>query len=94
MAGYHRPIRHFEQLRPQESGTGWVVLWETKRIADEATWSAAGAGSEKEALERAQHFIRLGFHVHAIRDPLGSVFMDEEAIASHFRPAPQPEPSP
>ncbi len=90
MAGYSRPVRHVEQLRPKASGTGWVVLWETQRSSDEARWGAAGAGSEQEALDRAQHFIKLGFCVHAIRDPLGSVFMDEHAIANRFRPLPQP----
>jgi hypothetical protein len=84
MAGYYRPVRHFEQVRPQETGTGWIVLWETRRNPDAERWSSAGAGSETEALERAHHFIKLGFHVHAIRDPLGSVFMDADAIASRF----------
>ncbi len=84
MAGYRRSIRHMEQLRPQEGGTGWVVLWEVRRSADEDRWSAAAAGSEQEALERAQHFLRLGFFVHAIKDPLGAVVMDEQAIAGRF----------
>jgi hypothetical protein len=84
MAGYHRPIRHLEQLRPREAGTGWLVLWEVRQAPDEGRWSATGAGSEIEALDRAKHFLKLGFWVHAIKDPLGAVVMDQLAIASRL----------
>jgi hypothetical protein len=47
-------------------------------------WSAAKAASEQAALERAAHFVKLGFVVHAIKDPTGAVFMDQGAIAGRF----------
>src|SRR6185437_1127335 len=47
-------------------------------------WSAAKAGSEQAALERAAHFVKLGFVVHAIKDPTGAVFMDQSTIAGRF----------
>ena len=84
MAGYYRPNAHVERSRPHDSGAGWTVLWETRKLSDDARWSAAPAGSEADALERAQHFLRLGFFVHAITDPLGAVVMDAAAIAGRF----------
>jgi hypothetical protein len=84
MAGFNRPVFHSEQLRPRQAGTGWSVLWEIRQAPDDGPWSAMDAGSEIEALERAQHFLKLGFWVHAIKDPLGAVVMNQQAIASHF----------
>jgi hypothetical protein len=86
MAGFHRPVFHSEQLRPKQAGTGWSVLWEIRQAPDDGPWSAMDASSEIEALERAQHFLKLGFWVHAIKDPLGAVVMNQQAIASHFGP--------
>ena len=40
----------------------------------------------RNGLERAEHFLKLGFWVHAIKDPLGAVVMNQQAIASHFGP--------
>lgn len=45
--------------------------------------------TEREAVQRAQRFLDLGFVVHEIRAPDGSVFMDEAQVAGRCgkRPA-------
>jgi hypothetical protein len=69
------------------------VLWDTS-ARPEGNWSTVRTQSEAAALERAEHFVKLGFTVHAIKDPSGLVFMDAETIAGRFRPAVQTEPDP
>lgn len=62
----------------------WTVRWDVKRRDGSDCWCTALAQTEAGALERAQHFIRLGFVVYAIRDPQGGVFMDEAHLAERF----------
>src|SRR5579859_1873892 len=88
-----------DHLEPFYKGPPWAVLWDT-RSRPEGEWSTAGAPSEATALERAAHFLKLGFAVHAIRDPSGAVVMDATAIVDRLTPAamteprsPSPEPS-
>ena len=66
--------------------TPWIVLWDTTARA-EGEWSTAGAPSEATALERAAHFLKLGFRVHAIKEPSGAVVMDATAIVNRLTPA-------
>ena len=73
-------------------GPPWCVLWDTT-ARTEGEWSAADAKSEATALERAAHFLRLGFAVHAIKDPSGIVVMDASAIVDRLAPTPD-EPAP
>lgn len=88
-----------DHLEPFDKGPPWTVLWDT-RTRPEGEWSTAGAQSEATALDRAAHFLKLGFAVHAIRDPSGAVVMDATAIVDRLTPAaiteprsPSPEPS-
>jgi hypothetical protein len=77
-----------------ETGAPWTVLWDTTRRTD-GQWSTAHAKSEAEALERAAHFVRLGFVVHAIKNPSGTVVMNAEDVAGRFGPTrapPRPAP--
>ena len=77
-----------------ETGAPWIVLWDTTRRTG-GHWSTAHAGSEAEALERAAHFVRLGFAVHAIKNPSGVVVMNAEDVAARFGPTrapPRPTP--
>jgi len=64
-------------------GPPWTVLWETT-VRSDGHWSIARTNSEAAALECATHFLKLGFVVHAIKDPTGSVVMDGQSIASRF----------
>ncbi len=95
MAQYtHKAIIYGAPLAPPEQGPPWTVLWDTTARAD-GHWSTVHASSEAAALERAAHFVRLGFIVHAITNPSGIVVIDAEDIAHRFGPtrkAPPPVP--
>jgi hypothetical protein len=68
-----------------DTGRRWSVLWDTAGCPD-GRWSTAVAKTETEALERAAHFRRLGFAVHAINDPSGVMVMDSAAIEARLHP--------
>ena len=74
-----------------DTGLRWCVLWDTAG-RPEGRWSAAEAKSETEALERAAHFRRLGFAVHAINDPTGIMVMDSAAIEARLHQRPEEPP--
>ena len=61
----------------------WIVLWETIERSD-GHWSVVRNQSEANAIECAEHFLKLGFVVHAIKDPSGAVVMDAQSIAARF----------
>ncbi|HEY3916407.1 MAG TPA: hypothetical protein VGL83_01380 [Stellaceae bacterium] len=63
----------------------WIVLWDTTERSD-GHWSVVRAQSEANATECAAHFLKLGFVVHAIKDPSGTVVMDARSIAARFAP--------
>lgn len=62
----------------------WTIWWDTDRRPGAGRWNTAIAQTEAGALDRAQHFARLGFFVYAIRNPDGAVYMDEGQIATRF----------
>jgi hypothetical protein len=74
-----------DHIGPFDKGPPWCVLWDTT-ARTEGEWSIADAQSEATALERAAHFLRLGFAVHAIKDPSGIVVMDASAIVDRLHP--------
>lgn len=65
------------------SGPSWTVLWETT-VRPDGHWSAVRTPNEATAGESAAHFLKLGFAVHAIKDPTGAVVMDAQSIADRF----------
>jgi hypothetical protein len=65
------------------SGPPWIVLWETSARSDDQ-WSVVRTPTEASALESAAHFLKLGFVVHAIKDPAGKVVMDASSIEARF----------
>lgn len=75
-----------------ESGPPWIVLWDTAMRVD-GNWSVVRAPNEANALERAAHFVKLGFVVFAIRDPSGTVVMNADDIARRFGPTEQKGPN-
>lgn len=94
MAPYsHKAITYGAPLAFPERDPPWTVLWDTTGRA-EGQWSTVHAQSEAAALERAAHFIRLGFIVHAIRNPSGIVVMDADDIARRFGPTRDAPPAP
>ena len=76
-----------------DTGLRWSVLWDTA-ARPEARWSTAEAKTETEALERAAHFRRLGFAVHAINDPSGVMVLDSAAIEARLHPRTDEPPRP
>lgn len=72
-----------DHLEAPSNGPPWLVLWDTAARPD-GSWSTVRTQSEASALERAAHFVKLGFVVHAIKDPSGAVAMDAASIASRF----------
>jgi hypothetical protein len=67
-----------------EAHSTWTIWWDMHRRAGSEGWSRAVETSEEEALLRAERFLKLGFVVHAIKDPKGAVFMEEAQITEHF----------
>jgi hypothetical protein len=92
---YRKMLVHGDHLEAPESGPPWTVLWDTAPRQN-GEWSTVRAHTEASALERAAHFVKLGFVVHAIKDPSGAVVMNAGEIAARFgtsdgparRPAP------
>jgi hypothetical protein len=80
---YRKMIVHSDHLETPESGPPWTVLWDTNARGDDR-WSTVRTQTEAAALERAGHFVKLGFVVHAIKDPSGAVVMNSETIAARF----------
>ena len=76
-----------------DTGLRWSVLWDLAG-RPEGRWSAAEAKTQAEALERAAHFRRLGFAVHAINDPSGIMVMDSAAIEARLHPPTDEPPRP
>ncbi len=66
---------------------GWAIWWDTQRRPGTSRWNTAIAQSEAEAVERSMHFLKLGFVVHAIRRPDGTIFMDEGQLSARNRPS-------
>lgn len=64
--------------------TSWTIWWDMHRHPSEDAWSRAMEKTEEEAVQRVQRFLKLGFVVHEIRAPKGSVFMDEAQITGRF----------
>ena len=73
-------------LRPTPSlgGACYTIWWDMHRRSGSEGWSRAVESSEDEALQRAERFLKLGFIVYAIKDPKGSVVMDEAQITERF----------
>lgn len=90
MANRRAQRSNVSQLQRYHGDTGWGILCELRRPGADGRWSIASEGTEEAALERAKHLIRLGFVVHAIKNPAGSVFMDERQIAEQFAVAEGP----
>lgn len=63
-----------------DAGKTWSIVWDTKRTPGKAGRNTAVERSENAALERARHFLRMGFVVYEILQPSGSVLLDEDGI--------------
>ncbi len=75
-----------DHLVAPDGGPPWTVLWDTAAKAD-GNWSIVRTPNEATALERAAHFVKLGFVVHVIKDPSGAIVLNAREIARRFGPA-------
>jgi len=88
---YRKMVVHGDHLEAPDKGPPWTILWDTK-TPHEGRWNSAHAETQESAVERATRFAKLGFVVHAIKDPSGAVFLDQGQIAERFGVAePRPE---
>jgi hypothetical protein len=69
---------------PPRGDACYTIWWDLHRRSGNEGWSRAVESSEDEALQRAERFLKLGFIVHAIKDPRGSLVMDEAQITERF----------
>jgi hypothetical protein len=68
----------------EENALNWTVLWQIAGRPATDVWNRAVAETEAGALDRAKHFIALGYPVRAITDRSGALYMDEAQIAARF----------
>jgi len=63
-----------------DDGKRWRIIWDTTRRPEIEARNTAVEKSKSAALDRARHMLRMGFVVYEIREPSGSLFLDEAAI--------------
>ena len=71
----------------------WTIWWDTERRPGTGRWNVASALTEAGALDRAQHFVKLGCIVYTIRNPDGAVYMDEAQLGVRFAVKPPAAPA-
>lgn len=74
-----RSWRHLSADEP-DTGLRWTVIWDMVRKPGTKGRNTAAEKHEANALERARHFLRMGFIVYEICEPSGSIFLDEGGI--------------
>jgi hypothetical protein len=67
-----------------DNGERWSVVWDTERKPGPDGRNTALEKFESGALERARHMLRMGFIVYEIRQPSGSVFLEEDGLRERF----------
>jgi hypothetical protein len=77
-----RSSSSWQHLAPSEGDDGkrWRIIWDTARQPESAGRNTAAEKSKSAALDRARHMLRMGFVVYEIREPSGSLSLDEAAI--------------
>jgi hypothetical protein len=81
----HATNWHKSTTRPtREAPALWVVTWDTRRRSD--AFNTSYQTSAIEAVDCARKFLKLGFVVYSIKEPDGTEFMDEAALAERFNP--------
>jgi hypothetical protein len=63
-----------------DNGERWSVVWDTARKPGTDGRNTALEKFESGALERARHMLRMGFIVYEIRQPSGTIFLEEEGV--------------
>jgi hypothetical protein len=67
-------------VREVDNGERWSIVWDTKRKPGTEDRNRAEEKTERAAIERARHLLRMGFIVYEICDPAGVLVIDEAAL--------------
>jgi hypothetical protein len=71
---------HHLSVAESDNGERWSVVWDVQRRPDLEGRNTALEKLESSALDRARHILRMGFIVYEIREPSGSVFLEEAGV--------------
>ena len=63
-----------------DDGKRWSIIWDVARKPGVEGRNTALEKSELGALDRARHMLRMGFIVYEIREPSGSVLLEEAGL--------------
>ena len=75
---------HHLSARQIDDGKRWSIIWDVARKAGVEHRNTALEKHETGALDRARHMLRMGFIVYEIREPSGSVFLEEAGLRERF----------
>lgn len=68
---------HHLSVGDADNGERWSIIWDIERKPGPDGRNTALEKFEAGALERARHMMRMGFIVYEIRQPSGSVYLEE-----------------
>jgi hypothetical protein len=71
---------HRLSVAETDNGERWSVVWDIERRPGVEGRNTALEKLEHAALDRARHILRMGFIVYEIREPSGSVFLEEAGV--------------
>jgi hypothetical protein len=67
-----------------DDGKRWSIIWDVARRPGVEGRNTALEKFETGALDRARHILRMGFIVYEIREPSGSVYLEEAGLRTRF----------
>ncbi len=63
-----------------DNGQRWRIVWDTERKPEPDGRNTALERYEQGALDRARHMLRMGFIVYEIRQPSGSLYLEDAGL--------------
>jgi hypothetical protein len=75
---------HHLSAPDSDNGKRWSIIWDVVRKPGSEGRSTALEKFEAGALDRARHILRMGFIVYEIREPSGSVYLEEGGLRERF----------
>jgi len=81
-----RSNTNWQHLAVSESDDGkrWRIIWDTTRRPEGDVRNTAVEKVQSAALDRARHMLRMGFIVYEIREPSGTLFLDEPGVRAQL----------
>ena len=75
---------HHLSATEADNGQRWSIIWDVVRKPGTDGRNTALEKYEAGALDRARHILRMGFIVYEIRQPSGSVLLEEAGLRELF----------